>query len=45
MDEFIRTRLLPESEARKVLKPSGAGQAYGDPQLRERNTYARFVEG
>ena len=33
VDEFMRTRLLPESEARKVLKSSGLGQAYSDPQI------------
>lgn len=41
--EFIRTRLLPEDEARKNLQRLGLRQAYSDPKLREHRTYKRFI--
>ena len=43
MDEFIRTRLLPENEARRNVRACGLRDAYSDPRLREPHTYKHFL--
>ena len=44
VDEFIRTRLLPQNEARRNVRASGLREAYSDPRLREPDTYSSFVQ-
>ena len=42
--EFIRSKLLPEVEARKRIRQSGLRQVYSDPRLKDHCTYRKFVE-
>ena len=42
--EFIRSKLLPEDEARRRIKMSGLRKVYSDPRLRDPSTYRKFVQ-
>ena len=43
VDEFIRSRVLPEKEARSKLDRAGIKECYSDPLLKEPKRYAQFL--
>ena len=43
VDEFCRSKLLPESEARRHVQDSGIERPYWDPLLKHKPTYGKFL--